>query len=115
MAENYAEKIRSQYMTLLMGLTRIFLLLKEGSVEAAETLADSSEAPVQQFSESSRNEYHAQHIKVHYLMLNVLCKISTGKVRHFSVSYRIYCNLKRSFLSVKNKLYRISIFSKLDT
>ena len=81
-AEKYADKIRTQYMFLLMRLHRILLLMKQGSTERAESLSDESDALVNQFADTAKNEFHGQHIKVHHLMLNMLAKLSVGKVRN---------------------------------
>ncbi|XP_075249922.1 MAU2 chromatid cohesion factor homolog [Convolutriloba macropyga] len=80
-AEKYATTIRSQYMLLLMRLHRLFLLLKQGSVDRAEEVSDESGDMVQEFAEKTKNEFHAQHIKVHYLSLHVLTKIALGKIK----------------------------------
>ena len=49
-------------------------------MDRAEEVSDESGDMVQEFAEKTKNEFHAQHIKVHYLSLHVLTKIALGKV-----------------------------------
>ena len=88
MAESYAlERVRTQYMSHLMRLTRIFLLLRKGEVMQAYSLCDSSEHSLMQFASATNNEFHANHIKVHFLVLKMIALISRGKVSTINIQF----------------------------
>ena len=80
-AEVYAsERVRSQYMHSLLRLTRIFLLLRRGLVAEGHSLCDVSEQGILHFASVSNNEFHANHVKVHFLVLKMIALIARGKV-----------------------------------